>query len=116
MSVTAEAVARRLRAEARARDDEALRRAEGLLGRMGDAAALLRAAGAGRVWLFGSLAEGRPRPESDVDLAVEGLPGAAFFEALAALMTLFGTRVDLVRLEEAPDSLRERVLALGRPL
>ena len=72
--------------------------------------------GAGRVWLFGSLVAGQPTIESDVDLAVEGLPSSAYFSALADLMTLFHGPVDLVRLEDAPESLRERVLSEGQEL
>ncbi len=59
-----------------------------------------------RTWLFGSLARGDATDTSDVDLAVEGLPSGAYFGALAELMHLFGVRVDLVRLEEAGESLR----------
>jgi hypothetical protein len=48
-----------------------------------------------------------------VDLAVEGLPSCAYFAALAALMELFGGPVDRVRMEEAVESLRQRVLKEG---
>lgn len=67
-----------------------------------------------RVWLFGSMAEGKPSPSSDIDLAVEGLAPQRYFAALADLMQLFDGRVDLVLLEEAPPTLVERVLAEGR--
>jgi len=66
--------------------------------------------------LFGSLAEGRPSPASDVDLAVEGIARDRYFACLADLMALFGAPVDLVRLEEASASLRARVDAMGIPL
>lgn len=69
--------------------------------------------GARRVWLFGSLVAGSPTAHSDVDLAVEGLSSNAYFGALADLMELFHGRVDLVRWEEAPESLRARILAEG---
>jgi len=72
--------------------------------------------GARRVWLFGSLAAGEPTSESDVDLAVEGLAAGAYFPALADLMAVFRGPVDLVRLEDASESLRERVFAEGREL
>ena len=77
---------------------------------------MLRAAGATRVVLFGSLAAGTPRDDSDVDLAAEGIPRLRFFELLGELMDLFGCSVDLVRLEDAPPSLRARIEAEGEPL
>ncbi len=68
------------------------------------------------MFLFGSLSEAAPGPEADVDIGVEGLPAWDYFYAMAELMTLFGTRVDLVRLEEAPPTLRERIEQGGHPL
>jgi len=68
------------------------------------------------VTLFGSLATGDLSGDIDVDLAVTGLDTTRYFEALADLMALFGGPVDLVRLEEAPPSLRQRVDAEGRAL
>ena len=70
--------------------------------------------GARRVWVFGSLATGSMTETSDVDMAVQGLAPERYFEALAELMTVFGAPVDLVRIEEASESLRERILAEGR--
>src|SRR5687768_2849262 len=72
--------------------------------------------GARAVWLFGSLVTGNATAHSDVDLAVEGLPAAAYFKALADLMSVFGGPVDLVCLERAPASLRERVALEGLAL
>jgi predicted nucleotidyltransferase len=69
-----------------------------------------------RVVLFGSLATGRYREDSDVDLAVEGLRGDLYFDALSKLMALFRGPVDLVCLEEAPESLRQRIADEGEPL
>ena len=116
MAVSPEEVASRIRTEARSQRTAAEARATLLRGKLEAAAEILRAAGAERSWLFGSLAAGVPRPESDVDLAVSGMPSAGYFEALATLMALFGTRVDLVRLEDAPDSLRNHVLVSGKEL
>jgi predicted nucleotidyltransferase len=42
----------------------------------------LKAAGADAVFLFGSTVEGPVRPDSDIDLAVAGLPPAKFFQAM----------------------------------
>lgn len=77
---------------------------------------MLHDRGAVEVWLFGSLATAHVHPGSDVDLAVLGLPATSYFTALADLMELFGTPVDLVRIEEAPTSLRERIAREGRLL
>jgi predicted nucleotidyltransferase len=66
--------------------------------------------------LFGSLAAGGTSSESDLDLAVRGLPAERYFEALADLMELIGAPIDLVRLEAAVDSLRDRIEAEGERL
>ncbi|MBW8876814.1 MAG: nucleotidyltransferase domain-containing protein [Acidobacteria bacterium] len=63
-------------------------------------AALLKAAGAREVYVFGSVAEGRSREGSDIDLAVAGLPPKTFFATMARLADLFDRTVDLVDLDE----------------
>ena len=84
---------------------------------MPQAGALLRSRyGAREVILFGSLASGASSPTSDVDLAVRGLAPASYFPALADLMELFSAPVDLVELESAGESLRDRVAEEGVPL
>jgi predicted nucleotidyltransferase len=72
--------------------------------------------GAKDVILFGSLATGACRDNSDVDMAVRGVTRSLYFAALADLVVLFGVPVDLVRLEEARKSLRGRILAEGEIL
>ncbi len=72
--------------------------------------------GAGRVVLFGSVARGEADDDSDLDLAVLGLPGSKFFEAMSKAWTAAGRPVDLVRLEDAPPTLRDRILAEGEVL
>ena len=84
--------------------------------RLPEARAALERAGATEIWLFGSLASGAVRETSDVDLATNGLRRERFFDALAELMELFAGPVDLVRLEDAPESLRRRVMEEGRRL
>ena len=69
--------------------------------------------GAHRVWLYGSLASDRFRVDSDVDIAVEGLEPALQFRAIAHLSGLLRVPVDLLRWEDAPDSLKERILEEG---
>lgn len=116
MPVTAKETALHLQALESARRRRGSERAARLLSHAAEAKSLLRDRYAvRRVWLFGSLVAGQPPTEdSDVDLAVEGLPSAVYFNALADLMALFQGPVDLVRLEEAPDSLRDRILSEGR--
>ena len=112
--MTAADTALHLRSEIEAERQRGAERAERL--RAGTERArhlLIDTHGATRVWLFGSLVAGSPTAHSDVDLAVEGLASKVYFRALADLMALFHGPVDLVRLEDASDSLRERVFAEG---
>lgn len=117
MPVTTDEILRHLRRRERRRREEVRSRAERLRHRLPAARRLLvDELGAERVVLFGSLASGNPDAASDVDLAVEGLPRGSFLEAAAELMRLFGTGVDLVRLEEAGEILREEIRAGGEEL
>jgi predicted nucleotidyltransferase len=65
------------------------------------AAAVLKAAGAREVYVFGSAATGRLREGSDVDLAVSGLPPERFFEAMGEAGDALGRPLDLIDLDEA---------------
>ena len=109
-----------IRATLRARDSAAAARAKGraerLRARLPAAKARLVEAGALDVWLFGSLAVGPVSESSDVDLAVSGLAADSYFRVLGDLMALFGGPVDLVRIEEAGESLCERIRLEGRRL
>ena len=97
-----------------AQQARAATRAQGLRQKLPAGAALLRAHGATRVVLFGSLArDGAAHGASDVDLAVWGLDGSTYFRVLAELAELLGTDVDLVEMEKASASLRERVARDG---
>jgi predicted nucleotidyltransferase len=69
--------------------------------------------GARRVILFGSLAgQGVWHSQSDIDLAVEGLPPADFFKAYSACSDLLprGMELDLIPLEDVYPELRARIL------
>lgn len=70
--------------------------------------------GVQRVYLFGSLAWGPEfRPDSDIDLAVEGLPRGQLLNAVGALETASEYGVDLVLLEKTTAALRELILTSG---
>ena len=79
---------------------------------------LVRRYGARRVYLFGSLAGTGSvlfHPTSDIDLAVEGLPGEGFWEALAAVDAVMprGHRADVSELESVRPYIKEAVLERG---
>jgi predicted nucleotidyltransferase len=70
--------------------------------------------------LFGSLARGQGRPESDLDVAVRFAPGSRRpglehprFAVAADLSPLVGRSVDVVDLDEAPPGLAWAVAAEG---
>lgn len=81
---------------------------------LGIAVQVLSGLGARRVVLFGSLLRQDLHEQSDLDLAVEGLSPRLLVEALAQIWLRTSVGVDLVALESAPPSLRERVRAEGR--
>ncbi|MGE0882517.1 MAG: nucleotidyltransferase family protein [Blastocatellales bacterium] len=64
------------------------------------AAQSLKAAGAREVYLFGSAASGQMREDSDIDLAVSGLPPELFYRAGAAAEDALGRPLDLIDLDE----------------
>jgi predicted nucleotidyltransferase len=105
-----------LRRRAEERSARASERRAALEGLLPTAREILRQRGAQAVYAFGSVATGETTSWSDLDLATQGLPREAYFDALGELMRVLPCDVDLVRLEEAPESLRERVRAEGREL
>jgi predicted nucleotidyltransferase len=82
------------------------------------AAALKTRFGARRVVLFGSLAhDAWFAPESDVDLAVEGLSGDSYWQAWGLAEEMIGNRqVDLIEIETASASLRQAIERYGEVL
>jgi len=75
---------------------------------------LVKEHGARRVLLFGSVARRRPlRVNSDIDLAVEGMPVEDYYQLVGDLQTASGRLVDLVRLESVPTPLKQIILLEG---
>lgn len=116
MGVSVEATVAHLRRRARERAARGEARRAELERWLPAARDILRSRGAESVYAFGSVVSGRTTAGSALDLAAVGLPRASYFAALAELMRTLPCEVDLVRLEEAPESLRERVRAEGREL
>jgi len=60
---------------------------------------ILKGAGCTDIFLFGSLATGKARDRSDIDLAIRGCPKGAFFYLLGRLLLELDYPVDLVNLD-----------------
>ncbi len=70
------------------------------------AANLLRSMGASQVFVFGSVMRGDLRPDSDIDMAVSGLPAKVYFSAVSKVSDLLGRPVDLVDLDDETPLVR----------
>jgi uncharacterized protein len=79
-------------------------------------AELLRAKfGATRVIVFGSLVRGdRFDAESDVDMAVEGIPPGDYFTAMAEVNEVSHQWIDLKPLESLEPHFLQKVLTMGK--
>jgi predicted nucleotidyltransferase len=75
----------------------------------------IRALGVRRLALFGSVARNEGRPDSDVDVLVQFVPGAKSYDHFLALADLLeerlGRRVELVTEEALSPFLGPRILA-----
>lgn len=70
------------------------------------------------VRVFGSVARGDAKPDSDIDLVVDGLENAAWGggRLLIDLQTLLGRRVDLVSADDLHWTIRDKILKEAVPL
>jgi predicted nucleotidyltransferase len=62
--------------------------------------------GASEVFVFGSAARNELRPESDVDIAVRGLPPNRFFAGASQAADALGRPVDLIDLDDRTPTVR----------
>lgn len=65
--------------------------------------------------VFGSVARREDRPDSDLDILVDALPGTILFDLAGLLEELketLGINVDLVTPAGLPEKIRERILSL----
>ena len=75
--------------------------------------------GAYNVRIFGSVARGEARPDSDIDFLVELEPGRSLFDLgglLYEIRSLLGVEVDVVTEKGLRTRIRERVLRDAVPL
>ena len=70
------------------------------------AANLLQSMGATQVFIYGSAAKGLLRSDSDVDMAVSGLPPPVYFSAVSKASDILGRPVDLVDLDDSTPLVR----------
>lgn len=80
------------------------------------AASLLRSMGATEVYVFGSATKGDMRPDSDVDIAVRGLPYTKYFRAVAKTSRILKRDVDLVDLDEEIGPILKYIMEQGELL
>ncbi|MGD1853349.1 MAG: nucleotidyltransferase family protein [Leptolyngbyaceae cyanobacterium] len=80
------------------------------------AGSVLSRYGANQVILYGSMARGTYRPDSDIDLCVAGLPSKNFFRALAECLMASHRSLSIVDFDTSHGYFRERILAEGKIL
>jgi len=70
--------------------------------------------------VFGSVARGEDRPDSDLDILVDALPGSTLLtlgglqDALEQMM--IGTSIHLLTPGDFPETIRTRVLSEAKPI
>ncbi|MDB9526286.1 nucleotidyltransferase domain-containing protein [Oscillatoria sp. CS-180] len=80
------------------------------------AGSVLSRYGANQVILYGSMARGTYRPDSDIDLCVEGLPSKNFFRALAECLMASHRSLSIIDFDNSHGYFRERILTEGKVL
>ena len=60
---------------------------------------ILKEQGSTEIYIFGSIAEGTSDKDSDIDLAVKGIPEENFFHVYGKLLTKIDHSIDLVCLD-----------------
>jgi predicted nucleotidyltransferase len=69
---------------------------------------------AAKIILYGSLARGDYRPNSDIDICVEGLPSKNYFRAFAECMMQTQRPMSVLDFEDTYGHLRKRILEEGK--
>ena len=92
---------------------------DSIVARRDEILAIMRAHGASDPRLFGSVARGEDRPESDIDFLVDMESGRSLIDLIGlqqALESRLGRRVDLLTPPSLNRHMRERILAEARSL
>ncbi len=77
---------------------------------------ILRKHGATKIILYGSMARGDFREDSDIDLCFEGIPAYDYFRALSECLMHAKRRLNLVDFESTRGYLRENIIAEGKTI
>lgn len=96
-----------------------MRPSEVLAARRQELLALASAQGIGRLRVFGSVAKGTDRADSDLDLLVDLPQGTSLLRLVSlqqAIADLLGVEVDLCTERELHPALRSRILSEARAL
>ncbi|MFQ5863845.1 MAG: nucleotidyltransferase family protein [bacterium] len=72
--------------------------------------------GAMKIILYGSLARGDYRVDSDIDLCVEGIPDTNYFRALAECLMQTKRSISILDFKNIQGYLRKRILQEGKLL
>lgn len=75
-------------------------------GLLSTAAELLRSLGAKQVFVFGSATKTGLRSDSDIDMAVTGLPAEVYFSAVSKISSILRRPVELVDLDDPTPVVR----------
>lgn len=81
---------------------------------VGKAKVILARNGATKIIVYGSLARRDFHEGSDIDLCVEGLPGASYFLAVGECLRDVDTPVSVVPLQNTTGYFRQRILREGQ--
>ncbi len=74
---------------------------------------ILKNAGCTEIYLFGSLATGEFHKDSDIDIAVKGLPVHLFFKTGGKLMMALKHPFDLIELDRPGSSYARHIAGKG---
>jgi len=65
---------------------------------------ILKGEGCAEIFIFGSLINGSYHENSDIDIAVKGLPAGKYFKVIGRLLLELDNPADLVDLDDKTDS------------
>ncbi len=74
---------------------------------------ILKASGATEVFIFGSIANGTFNENSDIDIAVRGIPMNDFYKIASTLMFELENEIDLIDLDDKENRFTQMLLNVG---